>query len=222
VVTTKKGLNAGDIIWLAILAVIAVLFIYPSTHAVFVALTTAHPYLMGFIKFFILASMGDWLGVRIVMGDWVKPKGAVYKSILWGIFGMGITLSFTIFNAGANAALANGLLPGNGSPIVSAFFTSLIMNFTFGITLMGVHRFTDTYIDLYFSNGAKPTADEVIKNMGLDNLIKFVYAKTLPFFWVPAHTIVFMLPPVYRVLAAAALGIALGGILSFAKRKANS
>ncbi|TEB08560.1 hypothetical protein Psch_02124 [Pelotomaculum schinkii] len=218
----KKGLNIGDIIWLAILAVIAALLIYPSTHAVFVTLTTAHPYSMGFIKFFILASMGDWLGARIVTGEWVKPKGAIYKSILWGIFGMGITLSFTIFNAGVTAALANGLLPGNGYQIVSAFFTSLIMNITFGVTLMGVHRFTDTYIDLSFAGGAKPTVDEVIKNMNLDNLIKFVYAKTLPFFWVPAHTIVFMLPPVYRVLAAAALGIALGGILSFAKRKANS
>ncbi len=218
----KKGLNTGDIIWLAILAVIAALLIYPSTHAVFVTLTTAHPYSMGFIKFFILASMGDWLGARIVTGEWVKPKGAIYKSILWGIFGMGITLSFTIFNAGVTAALANGLLPGNGYQIVSAFFTSFIMNITFGVTLMGVHRFTDTYIDLSFAGGAKPTVDEIIKNMNLDNLIKFVYAKTLPFFWVPAHTIVFMLPPVYRVLAAAALGIALGGILSFAKRKANS
>jgi hypothetical protein len=186
-----------------------------------VKLTGAHPYLMGFIKFFILASMGDWLGARIVTGEWTKPKGAIYKSILWGIFGMGITLSFTIFNSCANAALANGLLPGNGYPIISAFFTSLIMNLTFGVLLMGVHRFTDTYIDLLYSNGAKPDVDEVIKNMNLENLIKFVYAKTLPLFWVPAHTIVFMLPPVYRVLAAAALGIALGGILSFAKKKAN-
>jgi len=222
VVAMKKGLNTGDIIWLAILAVIATLLIYPSTHAVFITLTTAHPYLMGFIKFFILASMGDWLGARIVTGEWIKPKGAIYKSVLWGIFGMGITLSFTIFNAGANAALANGLLPGNGYQIVSAFFTSFIMNLTFGVTLMGVHRFTDTYIDLLFNNGAKPSVDEVIKNMNLDNLIKFVYAKTLPLFWVHAHTIVFMLPPVYRVMAAAALGIALGGILSFAKKKANS
>lgn len=215
----KKGFNSGDIIWLAILAVITAFLIYPPTNKIFVALTTAHPYAMGFIKFFILASMGDWLGARIATGEWKKPKGAVYKSVLWGIFGMGITLSFTIFNAGANAALANGLLPGKDYQIVSAFFTSFIMNITFGVTLMGVHRFTDTYIDLLFDNGARPTVDEVINNMNLENLIKFVYAKTLPLFWVPAHTIVFLLPPVYRVLAAAALGIALGGILSFAKRQ---
>ena len=220
-ISLKKGLNQGDIIWLAILAIIAAFLINPSTDAIFIALTTAHPYLMGFIKFFILASMGDWLGIRIVTGNWLKPKGAIYRAIVWGIIGMGITLSFTIFNAGVIAAQKNGLLPGNGYQVVIAFFTSLIMNLTFGVTLMGVHRFTDTYIDLLFNNSAKPTVDEVIKNMNLENLIKFVYAKTLPLFWVPMHTIVFLLPPVYRVLAAAALGIALGGILSFAKRQAN-
>lgn len=216
----KKGFNKGDIIWLAILAMVAAFLIYPATNAIFIALTTAHPYLMGFMKFFILASMGDWLGIRIVTGDWVKPKGALYKSLLWGVFGVGITLAFTIFSSGVTAALANGLLPGKGYQIAFAFFTSLIMNLTFGVTLMGMHRFTDTYIDWYFTNGVRPSIDEVIKNMNLENLIKFVYAKTLIFFWVPAHTVVFLLPTVYRVLAAAALGIALGGILSFAKRKA--
>jgi hypothetical protein len=216
----KKGFNSGDLIWLAILAVLAAFLIYPATNAVFVSQTGAHPYLMGFIKFFILASMGDWLGARIVAGQWSKPKGAIYRSIIWGIIGMGITLMFTIFNAGVIAAQKSALLPGGDYQIVIAFFTSLIMNFTFGVAFMGAHRFTDTYIDL-FTNGTKPTVDEVIKNMNLDNLIKFVFAKTLPFFWVPAHTIVFLLPPVYRVLAAAALGIALGGILSFAKRQAN-
>jgi hypothetical protein len=176
---------------------------------------------MGFIKFFILASMGDWLGARIVTSEWIKPKGAIHRAIVWGIIGMGITLSFTIFNAGVIAAQKAALLPGDGHPIVIAFFTSFIMNLTFGVLLMGVHRFIDTYLDLSYANGTKPTVDEIIENMNIDNLIKFVYAKTLPFFWVPAHTIVFLLPPVYRVLAAAALGIALGGILSFAKRQAN-
>jgi hypothetical protein len=43
--------------------------------------------------------------------------------------------------------------------------------------------------------------------------------KTIPLFWIPAHTITFSLPPEYRVLMASFLSIALGGILAFAKRR---
>jgi hypothetical protein len=42
----------------------------------------------------------------------------------------------------------------------------------------------------------------------------FIFKKTIPFFWIPAHTITFLLPPEFRVLFAALLGIALGIILS--------
>jgi len=43
--------------------------------------------------------------------------------------------------------------------------------------------------------------------------------KTIPMFWIPAHTITFLLPSEFRVLAAAFLSIALGAILAFAKKK---
>jgi hypothetical protein len=42
--------------------------------------------------------------------------------------------------------------------------------------------------------------------------------KTIPIFWIPAHTITFLLPSEYRVLSAAFLSIALGTILAFAKK----
>jgi hypothetical protein len=43
--------------------------------------------------------------------------------------------------------------------------------------------------------------------------------KTIPFFWIPAHTLTFLLPSEYRVLAAAMLSIALGLILTITKKK---
>ncbi|MBK5251987.1 MAG: hypothetical protein JJE29_05070 [Peptostreptococcaceae bacterium] len=49
--------------------------------------------------------------------------------------------------------------------------------------------------------------------------VSFVLAKTIPFFWIPAHTLTFLLPGQYRVLAAAMLSIALGLILTLAKIK---
>ena len=47
----------------------------------------------------------------------------------------------------------------------------------------------------------------------------FVFKKTIPFFWYPAHTITFLLPSEQRVLFAALLGIALGVLLAVATRK---
>ena len=47
----------------------------------------------------------------------------------------------------------------------------------------------------------------------------FVFKKTLPLFWFPAHTITFLLPGEMRVLFAALLGVLLGVILSIAARK---
>jgi hypothetical protein len=44
----------------------------------------------------------------------------------------------------------------------------------------------------------------------------FVFKKTLPCFWVPAHTITFMLPPHFQMVFAALLGVVLGVILAAA------
>ncbi|MEZ6853814.1 hypothetical protein [Halodesulfovibrio aestuarii] len=43
-----------------------------------------------------------------------------------------------------------------------------------------------------------------------------VLKKTIPFFWIPTHTITFLLPPDLRILFAAMLGLALNVILAFA------
>ena len=49
----------------------------------------------------------------------------------------------------------------------------------------------------------------------------FVYKKTIPLFWIPAHTITFLLPAEYRILVAALLGIVLGVILGIASLKSK-
>jgi hypothetical protein len=52
--------------------------------------------------------------------------------------------------------------------------------------------------------------------MNWDVMWGFVFTKTIVFFWIPAHTINFLLPPEFRVLVAAILGIVLGIILAVA------
>ncbi len=92
----------------------------------------------------------------------------------------------------------------------------------FAPTFMAAHRITDTLIDL--GNGkmagiSKISLAEIVKKIDWYSFVAFVVRKTIPFFWIPAHTVTFLLPPEYRVLAAAFLSLALGGILAFAKRK---
>ena len=61
--------------------------------------------------------------------------------------------------------------------------------------------------------------NQVIALIDLRVFIGFVVLKTIPYFWIPAHTITFLLPETYRVLMAAYLSIALGILLTIAKSR---
>lgn len=219
-------MKKGDFLWLLTLSAIVAILLVPSTHTAFISLTNAHPYLMGFIKVSILATLGELLALRILSGTWTRPAGIFWRMLIWGLFGMAFALVFPIFDAGVRAVIQAGLLPAFGegmlSRISTAIFISSLMNLIFAPTFMGLHRVTDTYIDL--SNGKigslrLVTIQQVVDRIDWKGLIDFVYIKTIPFFWIPAHTVTFLLPPEYRVLMASFLSIALGGILAFSKKK---
>lgn len=115
--------------------------------------------------------------------------------------------------------MAAGRLPFKGSNLAEAFFGSAIMNVTFGPMMMAFHRFTDLFIDAkYEKKGGKVTLKELIEKNDWNSLVEFSWLKTCPFFWIPAHTIVFLIPGNYRVLASAFLSIALGLLLAIAKK----
>ncbi len=213
-------MKKGDLIWLFSLAAFIAILITPVTHKMFVKFTTEYAYIGGFTKFFILATMGELLAIRIVTGDWDIPKGLPYRAFVWGFLGIVIVLIFNVFAAGIAGALANGFLPGGNSKFAFAFFVSFIMNLSFAPTMMAFHRITDTFIDLKYENKkGKVTLSDVVKRIDWDGFISFVLMKTITFCWIPVHTITFLLPPEYRVLSAAFLSIALGAILAFAKKK---
>ena len=213
-------MKKGDFFWLAGLAAFIVILVVPASREIFVKFTTEHAYLGGFIKFFILATMGELLAIRIVTSDWDIPKGLPYRALVWGFLGIVIVLIFNVFAAGIAGALTNGFLPGGNSKFAFAFFVSFTMNLSFAPTMMAFHRITDTFIDLKYENkGGKVTLSDVVKRIDWDGFVSFVLMKTIPIFWIPAHTITFLLPPEYRVLWAAFLSIALGAILAFAKKK---
>jgi hypothetical protein len=218
-------MRSGDFLWLAGLGAVVLLLAVPETRGLFVFYSTAYPYWMGFAKFAALATMGELLAVRITGGGWRRPDGLLLRAAVWGALGVGITLMFTVFAAGVSAAIARGMLPGGYSAtaaFVTAFMISTVMNVAFAPTFMAFHRITDTYIDLAdgkFANLARIELRTVVNKIDWHGFVSFVVLRTIPLFWIPAHTVTFLLPPEFRVLMAAFLSIALGAILAFAKRK---
>lgn len=213
-------MKKGDFIWGLALLVWVLILVIPDSRAVFIAVTEAHPYAGGFVKFAILASMGDMLGIRVLKGKWIMPKGLVYKALIWGVIGLMVTLVFTVFMGGVAAAQASGKLPFKGAVLAQAFFGSAIMNVTFGPMMMVFHRFTDMYIDArHDKREEKVTLKGLIAKNDWNSLVEFSWLKTCPFFWIPAHTIVFLLPSQYRVIVSAFLSIALGLLLAIAKKE---
>ncbi|MEN6411800.1 MAG: hypothetical protein ABFC84_03415 [Veillonellales bacterium] len=219
-------MRRGDFLWLIALCAVSSIMVVPATHQVFISVTKEHPYIMGFGKFAVLATMGELLAIRIAMGEWKRPAGVTYRSIVWGLIGVLIVLMFEVFSGGVAGAISKGLLWSgtdvSSGKIWAAFWISAIMNLAFGPAFMTLHRITDTYIDLICGENIPAgtvNLSDVIARIDWQGLVSFVVLKTIPFFWIPAHTITFLLPPEYRVLMAAYLSIALGAILAYGKRK---
>lgn len=191
------------------------------------------PLLASFIKFAILATYGEVLGLRIVTGHYpLATFGVLPKAVVWGVFGICIKLCFVIYVSGVPVALSllgmdhaaealNG--PLSLDRFLVAFAISVAMNLTFGVWLMTFHKITDLHISshqgrliclvrpLYFG--------KILTEINWHRLWSFVLKKTIPLFWIPCHTLTFLLPSEYRVLFAALLGIVLGLILASGSRK---
>ena len=211
-----------DIILIFYILVVASLFLIPVTRTFIETQTLNHPYLLGFIKTSILATTGELIASRITTKNYFSKKGLIYRFIIWGFLGMGFVLMFHIYDAGVISAINDNLLPliSNDNffkTLYQAFMISLIMNLTFAPAFMLLHRVTDTYIDLgqgRIKNIVHVKLSSVTDKIDWKNYFQFVIIKTIPLFWIPAHTITFLLPTQYRVLMAGVLSIALGLILS--------
>lgn len=217
--SSKASRFKGDLLWGAVLLAWILMLAVPSARAVFIMVTDAHPYLGGFVKFAILASMGDLLGGRVLNGQWRIPRAFLHKAVVWGVIGMMVTLVFTVFMGGAAAAMKAGRLPFEGSRLAQAFFGSAIMNLTFGPMMYVYHRFGDMAIEsLLLPAGERPGLRAMVESVDWYTLVSFSWLKTCLLVWIPCHTAVFLLPPEYRVLASAFLSILLGVIIAMARK----
>ncbi|MDU5510908.1 hypothetical protein [Enterococcus gilvus] len=214
-------MKKGDIIWVLLLAGLLALFVIPVTRDPILASSSAHPYIGGFIKFAILATMGDILGKRIASGNYQLSLQVLFRAIVWGIIGCMVTLVFPVFMGGAGAAQARKLLPFAGVTFVQALCGSSIMNLTFAPAMNTFHRVMDIWIESAAAN-EPVTLKKIIGKIDWVSFVTFNWLKVGIFFWIPVHTIVFLLPENLRVIVAAFCSIALGIILSFASKKGSS
>ena len=219
---------------IVMLAIFLPFFLSPELYAWYKTFNAEHAMIMAFLKFGILATLGEMLGCRISTGNYTTPTfGALPRMVVWGLLGMAISMAMTVFSNGIPAFIgsmggeslveafkADGFAWGK---LVVALSISVMMNTFFAPVFMTFHKITDTHIaECGGSLKALVTPIDMRRHMmtlNWDRQWSFIFKKTIPLFWYPAHTITFMLPGEYRVLFAALLGVALGVILAIGARK---
>lgn len=216
----KSGGMLGYIIWLVIIAVLIAMLIIKPTRDAYMSFSTAHSYISGFLNFAILASMGDLLACRISTGKWIINVTTIFKVLIWGIIGAAIALFFGAAYVGVGAMQGAHMLPFASSSFAHALFTAIFLNISFGPAMFTFHKFTDAFINAKY-NKKPANMNALIEAIDWKTFFKFTVLTTVPCFWIPCHTIVFLLPENYRVLFAAFLSIALGLLLSL-RNKATS
>lgn len=215
-----------------ILAIFAPFALSETLYGWYKSFNAEHGMVMSFLKFAILSTAGELLGLRLSAGVYLKRGFGVWpRAVVWGILGMGINLAMIIFSNGVPVALEycglQGATAAMAGPVtlmkvLTALCISIGMNGIFAPVFMTFHKITDTHI-LACGGSLRALATpipmaRIMTGLNWDAQWNFVFKKTIPFFWVPAHTITFLLPGEARVLFAALLGVVLGVLLAVAAR----
>ncbi len=227
-------MKKSDFVVAFVILLVALLFIlFPALGQTYNYLNDTHGMWMSFLKFGILATFGESLALRVKTGKYNAPGFGLFpKAIIWGFLGLTIKLAFVVFSVGVPAFLA--YLGFKEAPLMMqqsfgmgklfvAFCISAAMNLIYAPVMMSLHRVTDAHVSMWNGRAIallKPMkVRRIFNEMDWDSLWNFVFKKTIPIFWIPAHTITFLLPENAQVLFAAFLSLVLGVILSFAIRK---
>lgn len=218
----------------AIAAIFLPFFLSAPLYEWYSTFNASHGMVMSFLKFGILSTLGEMLGCRISTGKYVTPTfGVLPRMVVWGFLGMGINMAMIIFSKGTpmfmqymgmtNAVEAFTTDGFSMDKLWVALAVSVAMNTIFAPVFMTFHKVTDAHIAAHRGSlKALVTPIPMAERLGTLNWQAqwgFVFRKTIPFFWYPAHTITFLLPAEQRVLFAALLGIVLGVLLAVSVKK---
>jgi hypothetical protein len=162
-----------------------------------------YPIYSAMVQFAILGTLGD------IFSKWMQ-KGTVFmpykwhiiilKILEWAFLAITIKYAFVGFQGFVDGLVLHKLVPELGL-FSRAFTISVTMNLQFGLLLVILHRFLDNVI---------------AKQKNWKNIDKGMFS--LVWFWIPAHTITFMLDKPYQIGLAAVWSVVLGFILGYYNR----
>lgn len=173
----------------------------------YIAWVKAYPIGSAMLQFAILGTLGEIISKWLVRKNFQYPFTAlitIWKMIVWAVLAVTIKYAFKGFTGFVEILMASGMWPRFESGSWGhAFSVSAMMNLQFGLFMVLMHRVLDNLPE---------------KQKNWQNLHKSMYS--LLWFWIPAHTITFMLPDELRIGLAAVWSLALGLILGFYNRRA--
>ena len=166
---------------------------------------TSQPLLSASIQFAILGSLGEWIAFTARekrLGLPAKVWQMLAKALAWALLGIIIKYGFAGCKGAVQSLMAHGMLPQLASGSFWAALTiSVVTNLFFGPQMMFFHRLEDNFI---------------LQRWNYEGLQKAWM--TLLWFWIPAHTLTFMLPKPFQIGLAALWSVALGLILGLSSR----
>jgi hypothetical protein len=170
----------------------------------YINLVIAHPILTAMAQFAVLGTLGDIIAKCLIARRVFLPfdiKTSLLKMLEWALLAVCIKYAFVGFNGFVDALAAHGMLPELGK-IGRAFSISLTMNLQFGPFLVIAHRLLD---------------NAIARKSNWANIDKGMFS--LIWFWIPAHTLTFILPKPFQIGLAALWSVVLGLILGFYNRE---
>ena len=158
-----------DFLFVFVLIVIFLpFFVSDAVYGWYKSFNATHGMVMSFLKFGVLATLGEMLGLRISAGVYNrKGFGVLSRAVVWGILGMGINMAMIVFSKGVpqfmeymGMADASAIISGGFclDKLWIALAISVAMNTIFAPVFMTFHKITDTHIlDLSLIHISEPT-----------------------------------------------------------------
>ena len=156
-----------------------------------------NPFIAAMIKFAVLGTAGE-IAAKLIGRKKIKLLQTLYSVLVWAVLGIIIKFIFAGYHAMVDGLIEIGYLPAG--MLSQAFFKSLFMNAMFGPWLIVMHRVFDRI----------PFGKPYVPQEGLKGAML-----SLLWFWLPAHTVTFLMSPDWQITLAAIWSFVLGLILGF-------
>lgn len=173
----------------------------------YIELVKTYPIYSAMIQFAILGTLGDifskWMQKNKIFNPY-KIHIILLKMLEWAFLAITIKYAFVGFQGFVDTLISYKLIPELGL-FGRAFTVSVTMNLQFGLLLVILHRFLDNLI---------------AQQRNWKNIDKGMFS--LIWFWIPAHTVTFMLDKPFQIGLAAVWSVVLGFILGYYNREVKS